>query len=278
MKCNRLQDYLWPLGGALLINVMLFLSVAVLSRDHAPNHEMTVPSPVHLASTFTLPSKPAVAEQREHSMPESPADVPKPPLVPASVEPEVPAEAAAAIEAPEVQREKVPDLPAVKMPQPIKKQKPKPKPTKIQTREPKPASVDSTAKPPESSSSSTSPTDTAGSSFGAGAGDSSTGDLSSKEFGLDEVDLKPQVLKQEKPAYPLLARRRNLTGKVTVKFLVDRHGNIRKPKILEAHPQGVFEQSVLESIVKWRFKPGVYKGREVATWVVLPIQFRLTNG
>jgi protein TonB len=46
---------------------------------------------------------------------------------------------------------------------------------------------------------------------------------------------------------------------------------------VESNPQGYFEQSALEAIRHWRFKPGIYRGKAVATWVTLPIQFRLTE-
>ncbi len=95
------------------------------------------------------------------------------------------------------------------------------------------------------------------------------------EFGMDEVDEKPRVLQKVNPVYPHRAKRRNIKGKVTVKFLVSVSGDVTKPSVVEAKPEGVFEQSVLQAIQRWRFKPGYYQGKPVPTWVILPIQFNL---
>ncbi len=97
------------------------------------------------------------------------------------------------------------------------------------------------------------------------------------ELGMDDVDQKPGILKKVNPTYPHRARRRNIRGKVTVKFLVSVNGDVTRPSIVKAHPKGIFEQSVLKAIREWRFTPGYYKGNPIPTWVVLPIQFNL-NG
>lgn len=276
----RLQDYFWPLCSALLINVLLFMGVAYLCRDDAPQREMTVSNPIHLtAGHHSVPAKPATTEQQPSARPEPPQEVPEIPQIPEMSEPEISPEPITDIEVPELQPELSPDLLAAEVPEPVKQPKPKPKKrTERSQKQKPPAKAAPTKTAAASPSAATTPTASAGSDAGKSAGGSPLGDLGSKEFGLGEVDRGPQILKQQKPAYPLVARRRNLTGRVTVKFLVDRHGKVRKPRIVEAHPRGVFEQSVLDSITKWRFKPGVLKGREVATWVVLPIQFRLTGG
>ena len=279
-QTNRLHDNFWSLCGALMINVILSVGVAFLCRDNAPEQEMTISNPIHLASgDFSIPAKSQVAAQPRSARPEPSPDLPGIPQMPEFSEPDIPPEPVADIEAPELQYEIVPDLLAAKIPEPVQQPKAKPRPKKRRVQKPEPSAKDSATKTATTSpSDSTMSTKTAGTNPGGAAESSSLGDPGSREFGLGEVDRGPQILKQQKPAYPLLARRRNLTGKVTVKFLVDRHGKVHKPKILEAHPKGVFEQSVLDSITKWRFKPGVYKGREVATWVVVPIQFRLTGG
>jgi len=60
---------------------------------------------------------------------------------------------------------------------------------------------------------------------------------------------------------------------VVLKFLVESNGCVARPFVLEAHPEGVFEKSVLEAIGRWRFKPGSRSGNPVAAWVVLTFQF-----
>lgn len=97
------------------------------------------------------------------------------------------------------------------------------------------------------------------------------------EFDMEEVDEKPQIISKVEPLYPYRAKRRNLDGKVVVKFLVSDAGDVRKPSVIEAEPSGIFEENTLQAIRRWRFKPGYYKGKPVATWVILPIHFKLSG-
>lgn len=101
------------------------------------------------------------------------------------------------------------------------------------------------------------------------------GDVPS-EFNSAQLDKQPQIILKTEPVYPYSARRQNICGTVTVRFLVDPSGNVKRPSILKATPSGVFEKSVLEAISQWRFKPGQYRGRAVSTWMVLPIHFKLS--
>ena len=86
-------------------------------------------------------------------------------------------------------------------------------------------------------------------------------------------DRMPTVVKRVEPAYPDKARHAGISGRVVLKFLVEADGRISKPSILEAHPEGVFEQSVLAAIRQWRFKPGYHRESAVAAWVILTFQF-----
>jgi periplasmic protein TonB len=97
------------------------------------------------------------------------------------------------------------------------------------------------------------------------------------EFDAAAVDQIPQVVRKIEPDYPPRARRQGVCGRVVMKFLVGIDGRVSRPSIIEARPQGYFEQSALEAIVHWRFQPGYYRGKAVATWVILPVQFKLTG-
>ena len=114
-------------------------------------------------------------------------------------------------------------------------------------------------------------------SGGPGPSNSSSGTGLSGEFDAATVDKIPQILKKIDPAYPGRARSLGICGKVVVRFLVEPDGRVSKPSIVEAHPKGYFEQSTLEAVRHWQFKPGCFKGKDVATWVILPVQFRLTG-
>jgi protein TonB len=116
-----------------------------------------------------------------------------------------------------------------------------------------------------------------GKGTGEGPGGPSSGTGPYGEFDAASVDKVPQILKKIEPAYPGRARSLGICGKVVVKFLVETDGRVSKPSIVEAHPRGYFEQSTLEAVSHWRFKPGCFRGKDVATWVILPVQFQLTE-
>jgi protein TonB len=118
-------------------------------------------------------------------------------------------------------------------------------------------------------------TETGKGSGTSGPGDPSSGTGLSGEYDAAVVDQAPQVLKKIEPAYPNRARSLGICGKVVVRFLVEPDGRVSRPSVVEARPAGYFEQSALEAIRQWQFRPGCFKGRVVSTWVTLPVQFRL---
>jgi len=93
--------------------------------------------------------------------------------------------------------------------------------------------------------------------------------------GAGTVDHLPRILEKVKPLYPEHARRQHKTGVVTLKFLVDAEGRVHHPSVTEASPQGMFEESALAAIVRWRFAPAMRQGRPVPTWLILPVRFTL---
>lgn len=96
-----------------------------------------------------------------------------------------------------------------------------------------------------------------------------------QRFSLGQVDRAPLSKGQVPPPYPYLARRRGIEGAVTVRFLVDRQGEVRNLEVLQAKPSGIFEETVLKTVARWRFTPGVKDGEAVETWVETTIRFKL---
>jgi len=93
--------------------------------------------------------------------------------------------------------------------------------------------------------------------------------------GIGEVDVLPRILRKVEPRYPHGARQRGVTGTVSVRFLVDDRGRVCDPCVISARPEGIFEDSALAAVRRWKFSAARKGGRPVATWVVLPIRFSL---
>ncbi len=94
-------------------------------------------------------------------------------------------------------------------------------------------------------------------------------------FEFEEVDQPPRAIRKVMPVYPHQAKQDKINGKVILRFIVNKQGNVEKAKVVFSKPKGVFEDKALEAIRKWKFKPGQYKDRPVRTWVMLPIEFEL---
>ncbi len=77
------------------------------------------------------------------------------------------------------------------------------------------------------------------------------------------------------PIYPPEARSRGIEGKVLVEFTVTEHGEVQDPVIIEANPPGVFDQAVLESVRRWRFRPKEQNGKPIAVRARQPLEFKL---
>lgn len=76
--------------------------------------------------------------------------------------------------------------------------------------------------------------------------------------------------------YPENASNNSIEGKVTVNFAVDEMGKVSNPKIV-GKPLGYgLEEEVLKAVSKMpTWTPGVIKGKNVKTYYILPVNFRL---
>lgn len=88
----------------------------------------------------------------------------------------------------------------------------------------------------------------------------------------DYADRDPvRRLKPYSPAYPLEAQQRGIQGQVYVNFIVGADGRARLPRILFAVPEGMFDRTAREAILKSTFLParinGVPVGAEATTFV-----------
>lgn len=66
-------------------------------------------------------------------------------------------------------------------------------------------------------------------------------------------DLVPLVVLP--PQYPPGALMRGIRGHVTVSFVVDGNGLVEQVDVLEADPEGVFEEAAVQAVQRWRFRP-----------------------
>ncbi|WDP91039.1 MAG: energy transducer TonB [Desulfobacter sp.] len=94
-------------------------------------------------------------------------------------------------------------------------------------------------------------------------------------YQMGDLDSPLMPVNMTQPPFPLRASRLGIEGWVKVGFVVTRAGQVEDIKILGAQPQGVFENTVINHISQWRFKPGTVEGVAVATQAQTTIRFQL---
>ena len=88
---------------------------------------------------------------------------------------------------------------------------------------------------------------------------------------LDEL---PRPVAVVEPLYPPDALKSGADGRVVLRILIDRAGEVRAVKVIRCDAPGLgFEESAVAAVKKWRFTPPTVKGAPVDAWVDLPIRF-----
>jgi TonB family protein len=90
------------------------------------------------------------------------------------------------------------------------------------------------------------------------------------------VDVQPQVKKHVVPVYPREALDKGSEGKVWVKILVDTAGLPAQVEILKSENE-YFDQASITAARQWVFSPAMKDNKPVATWITLPIKFKLAD-
>jgi periplasmic protein TonB len=91
----------------------------------------------------------------------------------------------------------------------------------------------------------------------------------------EAVDKKPIARKQAAPPFPDKARQRGIEGYVKLNLFITTDGTVEKVRVLEAEPQGIFEESALVAAQTWEFEPAEYNGAPVTGWFKKTVSFKL---
>ena len=92
-------------------------------------------------------------------------------------------------------------------------------------------------------------------------------------FEIDQVDQDPQPIARIEPSYPPRARMRNIEGEVLLEFVVDSDGSVRDAVVKASTPEGIFEDSALRAVRRWKFKPAMKGGEAVPVRVIQNVIF-----
>ncbi|MFT5365091.1 MAG: TonB family protein [Candidatus Latescibacterota bacterium] len=101
------------------------------------------------------------------------------------------------------------------------------------------------------------------------------GHISDEPMDYMEIDYKPHPVRIVTPEYPNEARKKHITGRVIVKVLVDKDGNVEETEVVSG-PE-VFRDAALKAAQQFRFRPGKHAGERRKVWMIMPIDFDLKN-
>ena len=91
-----------------------------------------------------------------------------------------------------------------------------------------------------------------------------------------QMTAAPQVTHRVSPEYPAEVRQRGLEGTVKLRVLVDVDGSVKDVEALEyAHVELV--EPAVTAMKQWTFEPAQTASGPQAMWVVVPMDFELSN-
>ena len=84
----------------------------------------------------------------------------------------------------------------------------------------------------------------------------------------------PQLLYKVEPEFSEEARKAKYQGMVLMSIEVDASGIVRKVRVLQSLGLGLDEKAI-EAVSRWRFRPGLFDGKPVATEATVQVNFQL---
>jgi TonB family protein len=88
-------------------------------------------------------------------------------------------------------------------------------------------------------------------------------------------DTPPRPILTAIAAYPELARKAGIEGRVILMLLVDENGSVVEAEVVKAEPPGIFDDAALMAIRNWRFEPAMKDGKPIKVRMEQPMEFAL---
>jgi protein TonB len=77
-----------------------------------------------------------------------------------------------------------------------------------------------------------------------------------------------------KPAFPPAAKMARLSGVVHLRVVVGEDGRVGEAEVVDcSRPGAGFEESALEAVKRWRYRPATFAGRPVSTSITVRVDF-----
>lgn len=93
-----------------------------------------------------------------------------------------------------------------------------------------------------------------------------------------QIDVHPKALAPVNPVFPDKAANDNVSGELTLLLLIDEVGKVRDLAVVDAKPEGYFEESALNAFRNTRWTPAQKDGRIVKSRVLIRVRYELGSG
>jgi len=87
----------------------------------------------------------------------------------------------------------------------------------------------------------------------------------------------PRYRSNPPPEYPIASRRRHEEGVVETTVAVSRDGRALRVSLLKSSGHPLLDQAAIDAVRGWTFEPAQASGVPVASKVVVPVRFSLSQ-
>lgn len=98
-------------------------------------------------------------------------------------------------------------------------------------------------------------------------------------FDLTHAEIVPPELIMDskvEPFFPELARVARLSGRVMLRAVIDEEGSVVEIEVIgPSQPDFGFEAAAIDAVQQWRYSPATLRGRPVAVYMVVVVEFKL---
>lgn len=96
-------------------------------------------------------------------------------------------------------------------------------------------------------------------------------------FDTSELQQPPKASTRFPPRYPDKLKKKKIQGRVLVSAVINESGQVTEAKVKESSGHPEMDKAAVKAINKWKFKPGIRKGKKVKAKIIQPISFKLSN-
>ncbi|MCK5833453.1 energy transducer TonB [bacterium] len=89
------------------------------------------------------------------------------------------------------------------------------------------------------------------------------------------LEAPPKPVKEVKPEYPQLAEKAQVEGVVLVQVVIGLDGKVEYAEVIQARPEGFFEEAALKAARQWVFTPAKQRDKPVKVRYQIPLRFEL---